>query len=543
MLLRAASTVLLLLISVTAFAGGKKDKKMAKALRADITYLASDELKGRRTGTEGEQKAGDYLIARYKALGIPSWRGEYRHPFTFTNGKSVGDSTRIEIGDRNMSSADAFPLPFSANKMVETTVLPQVHEQGNVWLLPLYANAEDAKDAHFDWEKSAYEAAKSAIKERATGIVFYDAYGAAYPPEFNRHSEHEALNIPVVFLSKEGMQHAGISLENSVPVALDVHLVKPQRTGNNVAAYINNGAAYTVVLGAHYDHLGLGEDGSSLYAGKEHLVHHGADDNASGTAALLQMAGDLKKQKGAKYNYLIVHFSGEELGLFGSKAFVKEDGIDSNHIAYMINMDMVGRLVDSTRALTLGGLGTSPAWSSAVDIVQRNGFKIVRDSSGIGPSDHTSFYNRGIPVLFFFTGTHRDYHKPTDEADKINYPGEVAVIRCIEEVVQSMNDMPKPRFTPTKQSALGRVRFKVTLGIMPDYSYDNGGVKVDGVSEGKPAAAAGIKAGDIITGLGKDKVQGMQSYMEALSRLKEGQKTTVIIQRDGKEIRLPIQLR
>ena len=533
----------LLLMHPHSFAQSKKDRKVMKTLRADITYLASDELEGRRTGTEGERKAGDYIIARYKALGLPAWQGEYRHPFGFTYGKTIVESTEISVGAWKGLGQDAFPFAFSASKRVSGDILPQIHEEGSVWMMPLYASAEDAKDAHFDAEKTAFNAAKEAVKGGATGVIFYDGYGSPYAPEFNKHSEYESLDIPAVFLSKKALDGIGSPLDRSLPVALNVDISKPQRTGNNIAAYINNGAAYTVILGAHYDHLGFGEDGSSLYAGKEHQAHHGADDNASGTAALLQLAADLKKQKHAKYNYLFVHFSGEELGLFGSKAFAKEDGIDSLHIAYMINMDMVGRLVDSTRALTLGGIGTSPAWAEAVAIAQRENFKVVRDSSGVGPSDHTSFYNKGIPVLFFFTGTHSDYHKPSDVAEKINYAGETAVIHCIEEVVAEMNDAPRPRFTPTKQSALGRVRFKVTLGIMPDYSFDAGGVRVDGVTEGKPAAVAGLKAGDIIVGLGKDKVQGMQTYMEALSHLKEGDKTTVIIQRGGKEMKLPVVMR
>ncbi|NDC41216.1 MAG: M28 family peptidase [Chitinophagia bacterium] len=183
-----------------------------------------------------------------------------------------------------------------------------------------------------------------------------------------------------------------------VPVTLDITISKTERTGTNVAAYIDNHAPYTVIIGAHFDHLGYGEDGNSLYANalKEHQIHHGADDNASGTAALMEVAQWVKHKKLKHFNYLFLHFSGEELGLYGSKAFVKDEGIDSAHTAYMLNMDMVGRLNDSTHYLNVGGVGTSPVWKEAVDMAGDD-FKITIDSAGVGPSDHTSFYTQRLP--------------------------------------------------------------------------------------------------------------------------------------------------
>ena len=516
----------------------KTDKKIIRQLKADIEYLASDALEGRRTGSDGERKAADYIIGRYEKMKVKAYSGKYRHPFQFVYGKEAGHTT-ISIGDAKANNGkDIFPLPFSGNGKESADVLPDVSEQGSIWLMPLYASEEEANDAHFDWEKKAFDKARDAAKGGATGIVFYDNYGAKFPPEFNGHSDYESITIPAAYVSHDIWKRY-ISNSTTVPVSLNISLKKTERTGNNIAAYIDNKAPYTVILGAHYDHLGFGEDGSSLYGGKEHQVHNGADDNASGTAALLHLAGWLKKSKLTHYNYLFVNFSGEELGLFGSKAFAKGDNMDSLHIAYMLNMDMVGRLNDSSRALTLGGLGTSPIWGDLVAMGNKT-FKINTDSSGIGPSDHSSFYNKGIPVLFFFTGAHHDYHKPTDDADKINYNGETEVIHFIEQVVTKMDPAPKPSFTPTKQSTLGRVRFKVTLGIMPDYSYNDGGVRVDGVAEGKPAQKAGVQAGDIITAIGTEKIEGMQSYMEALGKQKEGATTTVTIRRAGKEKKLPI---
>lgn len=530
----------LLLFTTNISAQTKVDKKVIKQLKSDIEYLASDALEGRLTGTEGERKAGDYIISRYEKMKIKPYKNQYRHSFQFVHGKAIGE-TLIEIGEyKGGNNKGVFPLAFSSNKNVSSSVLADVPEQGSIWLLPVYENKDEADDAHFDFEKSAFDRARKAAKEGATGVLFYDNFDSKYAPEFNGHSDYETVDIPVAFMSyKVWSEYAGSAKNSGLPITMNIALKKTERTGNNIATYIDNKAKYTIILGAHYDHLGFGEDGSSLYAGKERQIHNGADDNASGAAALMQLAQWAKKSKLKRYNYLFVHFSGEELGLFGSKAFAKEEGIDSLHIAYMLNMDMVGRLNDSTRALTLGGIGTSPMWGDVVTMSNKT-FKVNLDSAGIGPSDHSSFYNKGIPVLFFFTGSHHDYHKPTDDADKINYTGEAEVINLIKNVVTKMDAAPKPSFTVTKQSTVGKVRFKVTLGIMPDYSYNDGGVRADGVSAGKPADKAGIIAGDIIIAIGKEKVDGMQSYMEALAKQKEGATTTVTIKRDGKEMKLPI---
>jgi len=542
----------LLLAAAKGLAQTKADRKVAKQLQEEITYLASDELEGRRTGSEGERKAGDYIIKRYTEEGVEPYKGQYRYPFHFVYGKQIGGATQIRIGDNVMRmNEDVFPLPFSSSKRAYSEILPDVMEQGNIWMINLYNDQDEADDPHFDCEKVMYERSKEAMTQGATGVLFYDGFGSKWAPDFNRQSEYEQVTVPVAFMRFEAYNkfikqndtyetyirdHKG-----GLPVELNIAIEKADRTGTNIAAYIDNKAPYTVIIGAHYDHLGRGEDGSSLYAGTDKPIHNGADDNASGTAALLEIAGWIKKKGLSNYNYLFINFSGEELGLLGSKNFVKDQKIDSVHVAYMINMDMVGRLNDSTHSLTLGGVGTSPAWA---DVVAMQGkFKLVIDSAGIGPSDHTSFYNVGIPVLFFFTGTHSDYHKPSDDADKINYMGETEVMHYVYNVVTKMDKVnKKPAYIHTRSNANNRVNFKVTLGIMPDYAYQDGGVRVDGVSENRPAIRAGIKQGDIIIKLGPHEVKSMQSYMEALSKFAPGDKTTVTIKRDGKEMSMPIIL-
>jgi aminopeptidase YwaD len=537
----------LAVFSDNSFAQSKVAKKTAKQIKTDITYLASDELEGRRTGTEGERKAADYIEKRYKEIKVSPYKGQYRYPFHFVYGKEIAAGTRIVINNNALTvNDDAFPLPFSANKHIKSDILPDVMEQGSIWMIPLYNDQDQADNPHFEAEKFIYERAKQAEKQGAAGVLFFDSYGSKYNPSFNKHSEYEALGIPVAFVARSNYQKyvTEQGQKGGLNIDMDITVNRADRTGTNVAAYIDNKAPYTVVIGAHYDHLGYGEDGNSLFANavKEHQIHHGADDNASGTAALLEVAKWVKHKKLHHFNYLFVNFSGEELGLYGSKAFVKDQGIDSAHVAYMLNMDMVGRLNDSTHALTVGGVGTSPAWDAVVKMAGDN-FKLSLDSSGIGPSDHTSFYNAGVPVLFFFTNAHKDYHKPSDKPETINYNGEVEVIDYVHRVLAKMDkDNVKPVYTMTKQKSVGNTKFKVTLGIMPDYTYEEGGVRVDGVSDNRPASKAGIKQGDVIIKLGDFKIGGMQSYMEALGKFMPGDKTDVTVKRDGKEIVMPIEL-
>lgn len=319
----------------------------------------------------------------------------------------------------------------------------------------------------------------------------------------------------------------------------------PKTIGHNVIGYIDNNAATTVILGAHYDHLGYGEDSNSRNTSKEPTIHNGADDNASGTAALIELAGLLKKSKAKNNNYLFIAFSGEELGLFGSKYFVENPTIDLKTVNYMINMDMVGRLNYSTKVLTVGGYGTSPAWGEYYQpintVINKNSllnpsivFKF--DSSGTGPSDHTSFYRKDVPVLFYFTGLHTDYHKPSDDADKINYTGERVIIGHIVGLIESLNDNGKLTFLKTRETqTTTSARFSVSMGIMPDYTYAGTGVKADGVTDGKPAQKAGLKAGDIIIQLGDYNISSLENYMQALGKFKKGDRAKVKYKR-GTEI-------
>lgn len=313
-----------------------------------------------------------------------------------------------------------------------------------------------------------------------------------------------------------------------------------EKTGNNVVGFINNKAKYTIVIGAHYDHLGLGHDHNSLDANPDGKIHNGADDNASGTAGVLELARYFATNKKTEpFNFLFICFSGEELGLLGSKKYCENPDIDLTNINYMINMDMIGRLNDSTKKIVIYGVGTSPVWVPLVDSIKSE-LKIVKDSSGIGPSDQTSFYLKNIPVLHFFSGQHSDYHKPSDDINKINFNGEVAILNYIVATIEKTFRYPKLSFTKTRVPDTGRSSFKVTLGVMPDYTYEGEGLHVDGVTDGKPASKAGIIKGDVVVRLGTIKVKNMQDYMKALSNFKKGETTEVEVMRDGKSMVMPV---
>ncbi|MEP0986961.1 M20/M25/M40 family metallo-hydrolase [Ekhidna sp.] len=307
-------------------------------------------------------------------------------------------------------------------------------------------------------------------------------------------------------------------------------------TGYNVIGMIDNPSDQLVVVGAHYDHLGMG-DFSSLHRG-EKAIHNGADDNASGVAAMLHLARVLAKKE-LDRDVLFIGLSGEEKGLWGSNYFTKNPTIDLSQVNFMINMDMVGRL-DESRGLAVNGTGTSPIWNWLLDEVNSDSLKLIKSESGVGPSDHTSFYLQDIPVLHFFTGQHEDYHKPGDDTDKINEEGILKVASMIERMIVLMDDDEKIAFTKTKDES-DNPRFTVTLGVVPDYMFDGKGMRIDGVSEDKPAIKAGIQKGDVVVQLGDSIVTDMMSYMRALSTFEKGDMTTVTIDRGGEKLSFAIE--
>ena len=387
------------------------DQDLLEGLKTDVTFLAADDLGGRAIGTEGEQKAADYLAEEFKKSGLePKGTAGYFQPFT------VSKPT-------------------------------------------------------------------------------------------NPHEE------AVIGTDGEGV------------------------TGRNVIGFIDNKSENTIVIGAHFDHLGMGGQ-SSLHRG-DSAIHNGADDNASGTAALVALAKILKHEKHSS-NFLFIAFSGEENGLWGSNYFVKNPTIELSTVNYMINMDMVGRM-NEEKTLAINGVGTSPSLLPALDVVNADSLKLVTSESGIGPSDHTSFYLQDLPVLHFFTGQHADYHRPSDDSDLINYEGLLLVVKYIDRLVDQLDAEPKLAFTKTKDSSGESPRFTVSLGVVPDYLFDGRGMRIDGVSEDKPAQAAGLMKGDVILQMGDSTIVDMMSYMRALSAFQKGDSTSLAFERAGVKLEAKVK--
>jgi aminopeptidase YwaD len=542
--------ILFVLLFISQFATAQKlsksDKALVDYLKAEVGYLASDDLKGRRAGDPGETMAANFIASKFKEVGLlpKGDNGEYFQQFTINDGKIIAPQTYLVInGSKLEAGNDFYPLANTKNGSVKGELSPGLHEKDQPWMIDLAEALEENKEnPHFDINNLVSDKIKSAKDKGASFVLFFNSTKGADVLKFDAKDRSEIASLPVAFLTAKGRDK--IIKEATDTYSIDAQIaVEPKiRKSKNVVGYLNNNAQYTIVVGAHYDHLGYGEDGNSMIRGGEASIHNGADDNASGTSAMIELAFQLKGNKAKHYNYLFIGFSAEELGLNGSKYFVENPTISLNTVNYMINMDMVGRMNDSTKTITIGGYGTSPSWQNMIAAVKKKSFSVKFDSSGTGPSDHTSFYRKDIPVLFFFTGLHTDYHKPSDDADKINYVGMAQIVRFIQEMIENDRTPNKLVFTKTReQQTSTSTRFSVSMGIMPDYSYSGTGVRVDGVTDNRPAKKAGLLGGDIVKQLGDFKTSSVEAYMQALSKFKKGDKTTAVVSRGDKELTFEIQ--
>lgn len=533
----------------------KTDTQTIDNLKAHIQYLADDKLEGRRTGTPGEELAMQYISKQFKEIGlIPKGTESFPQSFPVNDGKKIDDITEFIInGSRLEVNKDFFPFPFSPDQRIEALPSVSLQEVGMPWFFDLKEVLEENKsNPHFDLVEYIRTNYKGINNRGAVAMIFYNSSDIDDKLAFDPKDKSEKLAVPAIYVTKEAAKKYFADKSATLNIKIRTGISEKTRIGHNVIGYIDNKAATTVILGAHYDHLGYGEDGNSMIRTGEKSIHNGADDNASGTAALIELARKIKTSKATNNNYLFIAFSGEELGLFGSKYFTENPTLDLKSVNYMINMDMVGRLNDSTKVLTVGGFGTSPAWDKVVnnmdffklpyksDVAAPLVIKI--DSSGTGPSDHTSFYRKDIPVLFYFTGLHTDYHKPSDDADKINYTGEQLIIQHIYNVIESLDDNGKLAFLKTRETQTStNTRFSVSMGIMPDYTFAGTGVRADGVTDGKPAQKAGIKAGDIIIQLGDNNIASLENYMQALGKFKKGEKTKVKFKRGNETLEATVE--
>jgi hypothetical protein len=516
-------------------AQAKADKETLENIQKHVQYLADDKLEGRRAGSAGELLAAQYISQQFAQAGLqPKGSNGFIQEFTINEGKQApAGENRFTVNDQPLQlEQDYYPLAVSASSQVSGSCSPGLREKGLPWFWDVADLLDDNKNnPHFDvYAAIAAEALRTGEKGGKALIVF-NSSNAEDNIHFNRHDSVAPAPIPVVYVTKKGLKKYFADATDYYQLNLQVKLVPKERKSRNVVAFLDNQAPNTVILGAHFDHLGHGEDGNSLDG--QGQVHNGADDNASGTAALIELARLLKNSTAKQNNYLFIAFSGEELGLLGSKYWLSHPGF-SLTANYMINMDMVGRY-DSSRKLTIGGYGTSPAWPQLFNAVTDKNLLVKFDSSGSGPSDHASFYYQNIPVLFFFTNTHSDYHKATDDWNKLNFAGELQIIKYIQRVIEAADTQGKLAFTPTREQEMRSVRLPVTLGVMPDYGFSGTGMRIDGVSKGKLAERIGLQAGDVLLQLGNYTFVDVQTYMQALTHFKKGDKTQLRIKRGNSE--------
>lgn len=527
-------------------------KPAYQSIQAHVKYLSSDDLEGRLTGTEGERKAQQYIISQWKKAGIsPAGSNGYLQPFEFTYRVIPKDNCQLilenysESGTKKLELNEYYPVSGSGNGSITAECVkvgygiyaPDLNHndyaghaeiEGKVFVIDV--SNPDGGNVHSKFAEFGLQQRIAKAKQLgAVAVIFINPSGKGDEPSETISTKISTHDIPVVFV-----KDASLFKNDGFNVTLNLFLIREMRTGNNVLGFINNKAPYTVVIGAHYDHLGYGEE-NSLHKG-ERAIHNGADDNASGTAVMIELAKYLKKSKLKKFNYLFIGFSGEELGLLGSSYFTKSNLFGKYQVNYMLNMDMVGRLDSTDRTIIINGAGTSPFWSFTLSAIRAGNLKIKTTESGIGPSDHTSFYLKDIPVLHFFTGTHKDYHKPSDDWEKLNVQGMVDVANYMLALIEASEKNEKLEFTKTKEPETGKVSsFKVSLGVVPDYAYEGQGMRIDGVSEGKPAQKAGLKAGDVIIQMGDEKIKDIYAYMAALGKFTKGQTVEIRFIRDGKE--------
>lgn len=432
-----------------------------------------------------------------------------------TDGKNLKQITyESEFNAFPMFSKDGKKLVFASNRQGE-----KAHET-NVFIADWVEGDESENVSEINLKNAISYLASDDLQGRLAGS----------------EGEKKAADFLAKQLTKNGVKSKIVPFDYSYKMNPHDDQSSVKINGRNVIGYLDNKAEKTIIIGAHYDHLGFNEHNNSTLMNSHGQIHNGADDNASGTAVVLEMARMFSKnKKKEKANYVFAFFSGEEDGLMGSKNFAETVKNNYPNVTAMINLDMVGRL-NKDKDLTVGGVGTSPIFGELIKKFKPAGFNLAIDSSGVGPSDHTSFYLKDIPVLFLFTGTHQDYHKPSDDTDKINFAGVKNITNYVFGIADYLAEIPSVPFTKTKiQQSKAVPKYKVTLGIMPSYADTKDGLHIDGVSENRPAANAGIQAGDILKKIGNCEVKEVYTYMECLAKVKSGEELPVVVVREGKE--------
>jgi hypothetical protein len=563
-----------------------------RELQDHIKYLSSDSLKGRLTGSIGDSLAADYIKSKFLSYGLAPLTGDGFQRFKVTKRVVVGKANALSInGISYIVNKDFMPPSFSSNAELKSEVVfagygfnisadslkwndyNGIDVKGK-WVLILRGDPEPENNkSPFISFSADRDKALLAKDMGAAGVLMVS--GVGFDPQDNfdpLSTEGYSVDIPVLKIKREIADVILSNTKNTV-AALEKKLNDTRKPFSFLTKSVANGKSEIVrelantrnvvmllpgedpklkdqyiILGAHFDHLGMGGPGSGSRALDTIGIHHGADDNASGVAMMLELAEKFAKTKGShKRSIICLSFSGEEEGLLGSKHFVDDPVIDLSKVNVMINMDMVGRL-NETNNLEIGGVGTA---AGLKELVYANSdtsvIKLTLSPAGYGPSDHSSFYGKNIPVLFYFTGAHMDYHTPTDTWEKINFKGMVEISDLVFKVAEELaNENSRLQFkeagpkVQTMQYGRGK---GVTLGIMPDFAgIIKNGLRVDAVDTGRPAQLGGMQKGDIIKFINGKSVNNIYDYMSRLGQLNHGETISVEVLRNDKKVVLLIQL-
>jgi hypothetical protein len=560
-----------------------------------IKYLSSDKLEGRFPGSVGSKKAIKYISKHWEAQGVlPAGTKKYEQPFSYISKVSLGSRNILRV--RNSKSRykikkDFIPIGWSGNGNIDDKVVFVGYgfdiddslswndyinvNVKNKWVL-MFLNGPDGNSTHspYGYHKKLYNKVIAARDREVGGILFMEREeneNNKLKPLVYRQSASSA-GLPIIQITHAVANNiindndrtvadlrsqidqglASFSFELDRKVSASVNLKFEKETATNVIGFIKGSDPILnkeyIIIGAHYDHLGYGGHMSGSLNPDSMQIHNGADDNASGTAGILELSHKLMMNKKLLGRSIItICFDAEEKGLLGSKFYTQTPTKDLEQTAIMINMDMIGRL--NEKPITVGGVGSAKTLSKTIEVVQQNHtLKIDKNISGMGfgRSDHASFYREDIPVLFFFTGAHQDYHKPSDDWDKIDYQGEKEVLNFVYDlIVQLSTNKEKPIFAEitNDNSDNQSPSFNVTLGVIPSYGSQKIGMEIDGISrKNGPADKAGMKKGDIIIEINAKKIRNIYDYMARLAELNSGDRIIVKIIRNKIEIELMLEL-
>jgi len=529
---------------------------------AHVRYLADDQLEGRAVGSEGARCAGDYLAAQFAALGLEpaGSQGSYFQSFSIRKGAELGPDNRLVVSGQAFSlGSDWVPFGFSASAEVSADLVYGGHLLSNPGapeddfarldisdriVVVEWGDPDDAHgtglrgDPHFK--------ATVAAGRDAAAIVLLAPEGMG-PPSLGDEIR-AGLQIPVVVVRDEIAESIRALLIDGATGTLATDVRVTTAEARNVVGLLPGASATLrneyVIVGAHYDHLGLGGQGS--LAPDERSVHNGADDNASGTAAVVESARTLMAGQRPDRSVLFMAFTGEERGLWGSAHFVREPTVDLGSVVAMLNLDMVGRVVNDE--VTVFGVGTAAEWDQVLDAANADlsaPLTLAKAPDGYGPSDHSSFYGEGIPVLHFFSNTHQDYHRPEDDWEKINVDGLLRVTELTSRVAARLatggadavalspivQEQPAPVTGSSTSSGYGAY-----LGTIPDMTPRDFGLRLTGVREGSPAAIAGLRAGDVVVEFDGNPIADIYAYTYALQDRSAGDEVTIVVEREGERV-------